>query len=167
MLDEFKPISGAAISECGLYRYHLWRIWDDERPILCFVMLNPSTADAFDDDPTIRRCLGFAKRDGYGGISVRNLFALRSTDPSALLRAVDPVGPDNPKHLLACRNVSLMTRLVAAWGKLPGGKAMRSRAQNSINYVRMNDPHCLGRNADGSPRHPLYLRADTKIERWR
>ncbi len=162
--QEFR--SGASISECGLYRYHLWRVWDDERAILCFVMLNPSTADATEDDPTIRRCIGFAKRDAYGGISVRNLFALRATDPKELLKHADPVGPENPKYLLACRSVSLLTRLVAAWGKLPGGKALRSRAQNSVNIVRMNDPYCLGKNGDGSPKHPLYLPGNTELVKW-
>lgn len=167
LLTEFVFQSGAMISECGNYRYHLWRVWDDERPILCFVMLNPSTANATEDDPTIRRCLGFAKRDGYGGISVRNLFALRATDPRQLVRVPDPVGPENQKHLLACRNVSLLTRLVAAWGKLPGGKALKSLAQNSINIVRMNYPYCLGTNGDGSPKHPLYLANDTPMTEWR
>lgn len=158
--------TGATISECGLYRYHLWRVWDDERAILCFVMLNPSTADASEDDATIRRCLGFAKRDGYGGISVRNLFALRATDPCELLKVHDPVGPDNEEHLLACRNVHLLSRLVAAWGRLPGGKTLRSLAQSSVNIVRMSDPYCLGCNQDGSPKHPLYLPSNTDIIKW-
>lgn len=166
LLTTFAFQSGATISDCGLYRYHLWRVWDDEKPVLCFVMLNPSTADASEDDPTIRRCIGFAKRDGYGGISVRNLFALRATDPAELLKAIDPSGPENEKHLVACRHVSLLTRLVAAWGKLPGGKALRSRAQNSVSIVRMNAPYCLGKNKDGSPKHPLYLANDTPIVTW-
>ncbi len=164
--DPFEPISGATISECGLYRYHLWRVWSDAKPILCVVMLNPSTADAAEDDPTIRRCIGFAKRDGYGGLSVRNLFAFRATDPKEMMRVADPVGPENAKHLLSVRHVSMLTRLVAAWGIIPGGKRGRSLAQNSVNIVRMNDPYCLGVNADGSPKHPLYLAANTSIVPW-
>lgn len=164
--DDREPMKGAIISDCSLYRYHLWRIWDKERPILCFVMLNPSTADAAEDDPTIRRCIGFAKRDGYGGISVRNLFALRATDPRVLSTSLCPVGPENLAHLLACRNVSLLTRLVAAWGKLPSSR-LREMAKASIDVVRCHDPQCFGRNKDGSPKHPLYLASATKLEPWR
>lgn len=169
LLTTFAFQSGATISDCGLYRYHLWRVWDDEKPTLCFVMLNPSTADAAEDDPTIRRCIGFAKRDGYGGISVRNLFALRATNPAELSKAKDPVGPDNDKHLfMSCALISRLShraRLVAAWGKLPSGRLLRARAQRGINIVRVNAPHCLGVNKDGSPKHPLYL-ANTPMTRW-
>jgi hypothetical protein len=67
--------SGAVLSDCGQYRYRLWRVWDDCLPLMVFVMQNPSTATADADDPTIRKCIGFAKRHGYGGVSVRNVFA--------------------------------------------------------------------------------------------
>src|SRR5262245_19133112 len=90
----------ALISPCGLYRYWLTRTWDNSLRRVCWVMLNPSTADAEQDDPTIRRCVGFARSWGAGGIIVVNLFAFRASDPKALLRAADPVGPDNDGHIL-------------------------------------------------------------------
>lgn len=95
--------AGAILSACGTYRYHLWRLWDKALPVMVFVMQNPSTADASHDDPTIRKCIGFAKRHGYGGISVRNIFALRATDERILLTHHDPFGPENDAHLLAAR----------------------------------------------------------------
>ena len=84
----------AVISKCGAYRYSLTRKWSDA-PLLSFVMLNPSTADAKEDDPTIRRCIGFARREGAGGLIVANLYALRSSSPEALWAARDPIGPQN------------------------------------------------------------------------
>ncbi len=157
--------SGATVSECGLYRYHLWRCWNEDLPVMVFVMLNPSVADAVKDDPTIRRCIAFAKRERYGGISVRNLFAFRATDPDELLTATDPHGPDNYNHLLACRRSFLMTRLVAAWGNV--SPKLRQAAQSAINVVSMNDPYCLGTTKDGNPRHPLYVKGDAPIVPWR
>src|SRR5712664_2208515 len=88
-------VRSAGFSCCGLYRYWLRRHWDAELPPVCFVMLNPSTADAERDDPTIRRCCGFSRRWGYGGIVVVNLYAFRTSDPCCLRNAVHPVGPEN------------------------------------------------------------------------
>ena len=90
---------GATISECGLYRYSLTRVWDDVLPMCIFVMLNPSTADADIDDPTIRRCINFAKREGCGSLMVVNLFAYRATSPADMKAAVDPIGSGNPTTL--------------------------------------------------------------------
>ncbi len=97
---------GAIISTCGQYRYQLWRIWNEDKPLVLFVCLNPSTADARQDDPTIRRLTGFAYQLGYGGFYLGNLFAFRSTYPSDLPAANDPVGPDNTNHLLAMYELS-------------------------------------------------------------
>ena len=106
--------TGALISSCGTYRYVLWRTWKVSREIVNFVMLNPSTADAETDDPTIRRCVAFAKRWGYGGIVVTNLYAYRASSPKALFFDGHPIGLDNERHLkLAARAAS---RLVVAWG---------------------------------------------------
>jgi hypothetical protein len=114
-----------------------------------FVMLNPSTADASRDDPTIRRCVGFAKAWGFGALSVANLFALRSTDPSVLLSAQDPVGPDNDAMILElARKASLV---VAAWGAHKVA-ARRAAAVQSL----LPKAVCLGLTSSGQPRHPLY-----------
>lgn len=119
-----------------------------------WVMLNPSTADADDDDPTIRRCIGFAKSWKCGGIVVRNLFALRAADPSELDRHPDPVGPENDAYLSRC-GCECMT--VLAWGARGGdrGRAvLETLAGRGINLFQ------LAATEEGQPRHPLYLKAD-------
>jgi hypothetical protein len=91
----------AISSPCRTYRYSLFRVWNPKFPSVMFVGLNPSTADEQEDDPTVRRCVGFARKWNFGGLILVNLFAYRSTDPAGLLEAEDPVGPGNDKHILA------------------------------------------------------------------
>jgi hypothetical protein len=152
------PSRDAAISSDGLYRYRLGRRWG-EGQACNFVMLNPSTADASLDDPTIRRCVGFAKGWGYPALVVTNLFGWRATDPKALLSAPDPIGPDNDRHLA---EVALAAGLVVcAWGSHGTLKA------RGITVLRMLDalgvaPHYLAWTSGGQPRHPLYLKADLR-----
>jgi hypothetical protein len=134
---------------------------------MVFVMQNPSTADATEDDPTIRRCVGFARREGFGGISVRNVFALRATDERELLTHTDPFGPENESHLLAARQVSMLTRLVVAWGERVGGKRLRHHYVRAAVLLSTLGPYCLGTNRSGEPKHPLYLRADAEMVPWR
>jgi hypothetical protein len=149
------PVSSSAvISPCETYRYELRRTWDPNQPTVGWIMLNPSTADATLDDPTIRRCVGFARRWGYGGIVVRNLFALRATDPRALRTHPDPVGPANDRHLLnGARGGDALT--ICAWGA-HGSLHGRDRAVLDLfdAFVRV---HHLGLTKAGHPRHPLYL----------
>ena len=141
---------GATFSRDRRYRYRLWRRWDPVRPVVAFVMLNPSTADARHDDPTIRRCVGFARRWGYGGIEVVNLYSYRATDPRALRTVPDPVGPGNRRHIRrALRRAALV---VLAWGANARGDGLGTVAQ----------AHCLGLTRAGQPRHPLYLRRDVQ-----
>lgn len=161
------PQSGATFSPCERYRYHLWRVWDDEKPILVWIMLNPSTADAEKDDPTIRRCIAFAKRDGYGGVSIRNVFAYRATDPRELEKVVDPFGPENAMALLDCRRVSLLTRLVAAWGCTVAKLRRADAYKHARNAAAMNRAYCLGKTKHGDPKHPLYVRGDAPLVPWR
>lgn len=156
-------VRGAAISHDGRYRYLLSRQWDD-RPAATFIMLNPSTADDMVDDPTIRRCMGFARAWGCGGLIVVNLYALRSTNPRALWEAEDPVGPENDFHLaMAARAFEHRAPLVAAWGT----HAKADRIAHVLTIPGIADRvQCLGTTKSGAPRHPLYLRSDTELERW-
>src|SRR4051812_17109287 len=113
-----EPLSqrGALLSDDGLYRYRLWRIWEELAPVMVWVMLNPSTADADVDDPSIRKCVGFAKANGCGGIIVVNLFAWRATDPKELRAVADPVGPENDAHIRWAVKAPLLATVVAGWG---------------------------------------------------
>lgn len=143
----------AVLSPCGTYRYELARRWSNG-PLVSWIMLNPSTADADADDPTVRRCIRFAQSWGYGGLVIRNLFALRATDPAALDRHPDPVGPDNDTYLARCAHEELT---VAAWGARGG-----PRGQAVLNLLDRHGvlPCQLAATSDGQPRHPLYLTAD-------
>jgi len=143
--------SYARISEDGLYRYALGRRWGDGEPVR-FVMLNPSTADASVDDPTIRRCMSFARTWGYDAVTVLNLYALRATQPRELWKAADPVGPDNDAYLrIAAEGGVGLT--VAAWG----ANARMDRVEVFRRLFQQTTVHCLGTTKDGSPRHPLYV----------
>jgi hypothetical protein len=160
MLDRFSTIApltlqrSARLSPCGRWRFELRRSWPaGDGRCVCFVMLNPSTADAERDDPTIRRCLAFAKAWGYSSLVVCNLFALRATDPRELLGAADPIGPDGDVSLAAARNADLV---IAAWGAwVPFG-----RDQQALWLLRRTPLYCLGLTKQGYPRHPLYCRSD-------
>ena len=144
----------AIISECGTYRYLLQRSWNVRLKAVCFVMLNPSTANAQVDDPTIRRCLGFAKRLGFGQLEVVNLFALRATDPAKVRKHQDPVGPENDEHILTAVHVCDMT--ICAWG---GNGGYKDRDTAVLRLLRDNGivPHALRISKNGCPAHPLYL----------
>ena len=149
-------IKGAIISKCKRYRYRLTRHWDADRRALPFVMLNPSTADADIDDPTIRRCIGFAKREGAGGIVVVNLFAFRATSPVDMFAEPERVGPHNEEHLteVGATSVAVKMPIVCAWGA--HGKAT---AQWAVDLFRRQGANlvCLGKTQNGNPRHPLYV----------
>lgn len=143
----------AAISTDGLYRYRLTRSWGEGKPVN-FLMLNPSTADASVDDPTIRRCIGFAKQWGYPGLIVTNLFAFRATDPRGLFRTDEPTGgEENDEAILEAALESSI--VVAAWGAHP--KA-RERARLVVNMLRkqVGPVYCIATTVSGSPVHPLY-----------
>lgn len=149
---------GAQISPCGLYRYSLWRKWKPG-PLCTFIGLNPSFADATMDDPTIRRCVGFAKAWGYGGLMMLNLFAYRATKPSDMMSAVDPVGPDNDEVL---RDSGFNSAIqIAAWGA-------NGRFQERDKAVRAMLPrlHYLRLTKAGHPGHPLYLPAGLGPVEW-
>lgn len=160
MTDLFgRPASSAVLSDCGVYRYELRRVWEPDRPLLAWVMLNPSTATATEDDPTIRRCIGFAKAWSYGGIVVVNLFGLRATDSAFLKAHPDPVGPDNDEHIRSA--VEECGAVVCAWGS---HSMVSGRAADVLTALTASGvaPLCLGRTTTGRPRHPLYVRAATR-----
>lgn len=141
----------AVLSEDGLYRYTLTRRWGAGRPVV-FVMLNPSTADAEVDDPTIRRCVGFARREGCGTLEVVNLFAWRATDPLFLPLQSDPVGPHNDEWI---RDRVVPAKIViAAWGAR-GDLLDRADAVKAM--LPPGKTFALGFTKDGHPKHPLYL----------
>jgi hypothetical protein len=147
----------AVISDCGQYRYALTRWWGDG-PVCGFIMLNPSTADAEKDDPTIRRCVGFARREGCGALLVLNLFAFRATNPRDMADAADPVGPHTDHYLLdLIQNVD--GPLIAAWG----AHWMAGERANDVTAMIGRHCVCLGKTKDGSPRHPLYVPADQPL----
>lgn len=151
------PEGGAVFDPSRRYRYRLWRRWADGGEVVAFVMLNPSTADARRDDPTIRRCGGFARAWGFAAMTVVNLFALRATDPARLRRARDPVGRDNDRHILAAAGGC--DALVLAWGNA-GALGGRDRAVLALLAGVRTD--CLGLTGAGQPRHPLYLPRATR-----
>lgn len=135
-------------------------MWNPAAASVLWIMLNPSTADANLDDPTIRRCIGFSRGWGYGGIVVCNLFALRSTDPAVLNSHPSPIGSDNDRWILT----SLMGGpVIAGWGKLHKKLVYRSPIVVRMLIERNYAVYCLGTNKDGSPKHPLYLAENTAI----
>lgn len=146
---------GATFSPCRTYRYRLWRTWDEDGATLAVIGLNPSTADETTDDPTIRRCLGFARAWGYGSLLMVNLFAYRSTDPQGLLTVADPIGPENDDHLTR----AAWGNVLAAWGAHP---LARERAENVLRMLNWRDVECLGVTKSGAPKHPLYIAASTQ-----
>ena len=104
----------ADFSKCRTWRYSLYRLWDKSKPHVLFVLLNPSTADECEDDPTLRRGIAYARKWNYGGVVFCNLFAFRTPNPNELKTAKDPIGPDNDKWLR--REAELAGLVIAAWG---------------------------------------------------
>lgn len=150
----------AVMSSDGQYRWSLQRTWDT-RPPMAWVMLNPSTADAYTDDPTIRRCMRFASNWGYGGMTVVNLYALRSTNPQNLWQHPDPIGPTNDESLrFVAEHYPL---IVCAWGaKARQDRAIAAGAILWRCYEHGGQLASLGwTKTEWGPRHPLYVRAET------
>jgi hypothetical protein len=157
-------MNNAIISACGQYRYTLSRDsenWATGAPAV-FLMLNPSTADAMIDDPTIRRCRKFSDRWGMNGIVVVNLYALRSTDPAGLWEHKDPVGPANDAYLLHIAHSA--KQVICAWG----ANARQDRVEQVVQVLRAAGAKmlCLGVTKQGMPKHPLYIRGDQPLTEW-
>ncbi len=161
--------SGALISDDGTYRFKLWRSLSEGHAGMCvnFIMLNPSTADHEKDDPTIRRCIGYARSWGFGKLIITNLFALRSTDPGALKVHEDPIGEDNDDQIMQAADMS--HRIIFAWGNhgslFGRGDAVRKLLDQGGVMEEFN--YCLGMNQTGEPVHPLYQPKDLDAKRMR
>ena len=149
--------TGAEFDPTGVYRYSLWREWDARAPAVAFVMLNPSTADAARDDPTIRRCASFARSWGYGSLEVVNLFAYRASEPKRLRQTPDPIGPANDDYLVDAAD--RVQTVVVAWGV--HGTIMDRGLEVFRLLAGRSQLHCLGFTQAGQPRHPLYIRRET------
>ena len=154
--------TGARFSRCRKWRYVLWRVWGDGERVT-FIGLNPSTADETTDDATIRRCIGFAKKWGYGGLYMVNLFAFRATQPSVLFRAADPVGLRNDGYILRYSSKSALT--VAAWGN--HGDFQDRAEQVCDGLFEQGDLRCFGKTKNGSPKHPVRLASKTRLSTFR
>ena len=153
-----EQMRGAQFSDDRKYRYALWRIWDTEKPLVMFIGLNPSTANEKADDPTIRRVVSFARSWGYGGVYMMNLFAIVSSDP-AILKTVDDPTKENDHYLIGvgvlCKNV------VFAWGNF---KEAEERAK--VVSAMFPKATCLGKNKNGTPKHPLYIASKTSPSKF-
>lgn len=153
----------AIFSPDRVFRYVLTRRWEGGRTCN-FLMLNPSTADESQDDPTIRRCIDFAARENCGSLIVTNLFAYRATDPSALERVPDPIGPENDRHLL---DIATSCELViCAWGNhgkfMQRGNHVRKLLKAGLSGIAIR-LCCLGITGEHQPEHPLYIPKDRPL----
>lgn len=151
-----REVRGSAIFNGEKYRLELRREWAPEKGTVNFVMLNPSIATEFKDDPTIRRCIGFARAWGFGAIVVTNLFSFRSTNPHLLKKQEDPVGPGNDEHILEVARKS--QKVILAWG----AHGVLKCQDLQVIQLLQNDEieiECLGYTAEGCPQHPLYVPA--------
>ncbi len=156
---DFLTDKGAQFSPCRTWRYSLWRTWDRDKGHIMFIGLNPSTADELKDDPTVRRCINYARDWGYGGIHMLNIFAYRATDPKELRSASDPIGHENNIFLQMYSACSRM--VVACWG-------VHGTFQNRDKQVidLLSDLYCLGLTKNGHPKHPLYLPKNSLPKRY-
>lgn len=178
---------GALFSDNGRFRYLLWRTWQDNvqmdagrmlhprpRHRLAWVMCNPSIAGGEQDDPTIRKCVGFARRLGFGGITVVNLFAHCATDPKRLwkryrTRGADIVGPEADAIMSSvfgsCDHVVLACGgAPAAYAREAMARRLESVAALAINARPKPCIYVLGRTQHGLPKHPLYVPYETELE---
>jgi hypothetical protein len=154
----------ASISTCGRFRYHLSRYWSDDARLV-FVMLNPSMANAQEDDNTIRRCIDFGRTLGFGGIEVVNLFAYRATDPRQLRDDGYLIGPETDSWIEGATRAAVErgADVCIAWGNLAHRLARRGEVMAIIKRSG-GEPKCLGRTALGEPRHPLFVPAARRLQ---
>lgn len=157
-------ITNALLSDDRVFRYWLLRQWNPAMRLMAVIGCNPSTADENDDDPTIRKVIGFATRLGFGGVLMLNVGAFRATDPKEWKASRDPFGPSNSiDHLHAYLFRWQPSLIIAAWGRpcVASQRGAHRAEEIKKNIIGMK---CWGRNKDGSPRHPLMLAYSTELE---
>lgn len=156
--------SGALFSPCRRWRYLLWRRWDENAPVCAFIGLNPSTADELANDPTVTRCINYAKAWGFGSLWMLNLFAFRATDPKVMkAQAGAAVGPRNDEYLIAAGKRADV--VVAAWG-CHGTFRDRELTVRRMMWASGVELSCLRETKGGHPQHPLYLPGDLTPQPW-
>lgn len=138
------------------YRYQLWRIWDEEKPIVMFIGLNPSDGDCKADDKTIGRLMNFSTKWGFGGFYVGNLFGFVTPDPKELKQSKNPIGSANDKHLKEMSGKC--DKIVCIWGN---DGILLGRNKEVMNMFP--NLYCLEKSKENHPKHPLYLRADLTL----
>lgn len=156
----------AVLSDDRVYRYLLIRQWDyfnKTRGLVAFVGLNPSTADETEDDPTVRRCIGYARDWGFGGLAMLNIFAFRATDPRIMEAHHQPVGPENDAWLERWTAGSAADLVVACWGT---HGALHDRGLAVRSLLHDLPLRVFGVTKDGHPKHPLYLRKTQELVPW-
>ena len=146
----------AVFSPCRKWRYHLQQVWDDTKPNLMWMMLNPSTADETKNDPTVERCEQRARMWGFGGVEVYNIFSYRATDPEDMKSHADPIGPDNDSWVVTFAKKSRETTAIIGWGN-HGGHLNRGKQVLDIIEAHNGVVKALKVNASGHPKHPLYV----------
>ena len=151
----------AVFSEDRQYRYLLERVWNEKHPPIGFVLHNPSTADENQEDPTLRRCLDFAQRWGYGSLRLGNLFAFRATNPADMRKAPDPIGQDNDRYLRDIADTCLV--VIAGWGALT--VAWQTKQRDRVLLLLGGDLRCLRVTKNGDAQHPLYI-PKTATPQW-
>lgn len=162
--------NGAEFSDCRKYRYALWRIWDESKPLVMFIGLNPSTANEVDNDPTIKSVCRIANNNGYGGIYMMNCFPIISANPNILDIYKKPVWDENEYNKYGTNNLKITEigykckDIVFAWGNFKIVK----ETYREIEFSKMfPNAVCLHINKNGSPKHPLYCKSDTQFINWK
>lgn len=155
------PSSRASFSRCKRYRYSLTRQWDDSKKLACLIGLNPSTADKDSNDPTIRRCISFTEEWGFGGFVIVNLFGFKSPHPEILKKASDPVGSRN--NIAIARTVNNTSKVILMWGN---HGSFRDRDSEVLRILEGRPLYCAGITKTGAPRHLLYVKGSTVLERF-
>ena len=163
LFTDAKPghLGDCEFSQCGKYRYTLWRRWADGPSYVQFIGLNPSTASETEDDPTMRRLRGFAEREGFPAFCMTNLFAYRATDPKAMMAALFPVGVCNNDWIVRVSRSA--DKIVCCWGS---HGTHRGQYEWVLRSLANRHLWCFGKTKNGQPKHPLYLKADTPLIRY-